>query len=287
MAKKIYVGADGKARKVKRVYLGLDGKARKVKKVYIGVGGKARLAWASALEYSFTGQSSFSGSADGDWELTLKSSGTLTFASLPTTVDVFLCGGGGAGDSGSYDQWNGTYGGGGGEGGCTLTTNNIALAESSYSITIGAGGTAGDSNESARNGKATTAFGYSAAGGNRAVARSGGSGAGNGGDGGTGLNGGQSGSGSAGTAAFGGSYKYGGGGGAGAGATAGWVWGSRGAGGASGGANGGPGSSTGTAGSSAGANTGGGGGGGGGHGGGGTQPGGNGGSGIIIIRNHR
>lgn len=278
MAKKIYVGADGKARKVKRVYLGLDGKARKVKKVYIGVGGKARLAWASGLEYSFTGQSSFSGSADGDWELTIKSSGTLTFASLPTTVDVFLCGGGGAGDSGSYDQWNGTYGGGGGEGGCTLTTNNIVLAESSYSITIGAGGTAGDSNESARNGKATTAFGYSAAGGNRAVARSGGSGAGNGGDGGTGLNGGQSGSGGNGTAAFGGTYLYGAGGGAGAGITAGWVNGTRGTGGTSGGAAGG---GRDTAGSSASANTGGGGGGGG------TFPGGNGGSGIIIIRNHR
>lgn len=43
MAKKMYVGVSGVARKVKKIYVGVSGKARKVKKGYIGVGGKARL----------------------------------------------------------------------------------------------------------------------------------------------------------------------------------------------------------------------------------------------------
>lgn len=45
MAKAIYVGVGGKARKVKEIYVGVNGTARAVKKVYVGVGGKARLAW--------------------------------------------------------------------------------------------------------------------------------------------------------------------------------------------------------------------------------------------------
>lgn len=42
MAKKIYVGASGKARQVRRVFVGLEGKARAVRKGYVGIGGKAR-----------------------------------------------------------------------------------------------------------------------------------------------------------------------------------------------------------------------------------------------------
>ena len=52
MAKGIYVGVSGKARKVKKLYIGVNGKARKVKKAYIGVNGKARLfysAWGDTL----------------------------------------------------------------------------------------------------------------------------------------------------------------------------------------------------------------------------------------------
>ena len=47
MAKNIYVGVGGKARKIKQLYVGVGGKARKVKKVYVGVGGKARLVYTS------------------------------------------------------------------------------------------------------------------------------------------------------------------------------------------------------------------------------------------------
>ena len=41
----VYIGVDGKARKVKGGYIGVDGKARKIKKGYIGVEGVARLCW--------------------------------------------------------------------------------------------------------------------------------------------------------------------------------------------------------------------------------------------------
>ena len=46
MGKKMYVGVDNVARKVKKQYIGVDGVARKVKKVYVGVDNVARLAWS-------------------------------------------------------------------------------------------------------------------------------------------------------------------------------------------------------------------------------------------------
>ena len=51
MAKKSYIGIDGKARQVKKWYIGIDSKARKVKKAYIGVGGVARPFMSGELEY--------------------------------------------------------------------------------------------------------------------------------------------------------------------------------------------------------------------------------------------
>lgn len=48
MAKKAYIGVNGKARNIKKIYLGVDGKARKVKKAYVGVGGVARPCWAGS-----------------------------------------------------------------------------------------------------------------------------------------------------------------------------------------------------------------------------------------------
>ena len=49
MAKNLYVGVGGKARKMKAAYIGISGKARKIKKIYIGVGGKARLVYQSYI----------------------------------------------------------------------------------------------------------------------------------------------------------------------------------------------------------------------------------------------
>lgn len=57
MAKNVYVGISGKARKVKKMYVGIGGKARKVKKAYIGVGGKARLFWnGGTVPFSYAGE---------------------------------------------------------------------------------------------------------------------------------------------------------------------------------------------------------------------------------------
>lgn len=70
MAKNIYVGVGGKARKVKQLYVGVGGKARKVKKVYVGVGGKARLVYQSYIPV--TGISvikSHVGSTSNIWEI--------------------------------------------------------------------------------------------------------------------------------------------------------------------------------------------------------------------------
>lgn len=54
MAKSIYIGVDGKARKAKNIYIGVDGKARKVKKMYIGVNGVARLCYTSEATVTVT-----------------------------------------------------------------------------------------------------------------------------------------------------------------------------------------------------------------------------------------
>lgn len=54
MAKSIYIGVDGKARKAKNIYIGVGGKARKVKKMYIGVNGVARLCYTSEVTVTVT-----------------------------------------------------------------------------------------------------------------------------------------------------------------------------------------------------------------------------------------
>ena len=52
MAKKIYVGVDNEARKVKAGFIGDEyGIARRIKKAYIGIGGIARPCFTTGLEY--------------------------------------------------------------------------------------------------------------------------------------------------------------------------------------------------------------------------------------------
>ena len=60
MAKGIYVGVNGIARKVKAQYVGVSGVARKVTKGYVGIGGVARKAWGEEyLPFSCTLTASF------------------------------------------------------------------------------------------------------------------------------------------------------------------------------------------------------------------------------------
>ena len=55
MAKKLYIGVDGVARKVKKAYIGVDNVARKVKKMYLGVEGVARCIFSGEQKLSYYG----------------------------------------------------------------------------------------------------------------------------------------------------------------------------------------------------------------------------------------
>lgn len=218
-----------------------------------------------------------------NWKLRLLSSGILTFQRIGTPIDIFGVGGGGGG---------GLYGGGGGY---TKTVGNQTVNPGqSYSITVGAGGPA-DGGNGSRGGTSSFANMLSAGGGYAGYSDGsrggdGGSGGGSYGGGGVsgsgGSNGGNGGGGQPGkgqgttTKEFGegnGILYAGGGGGGGLGT------GNNGYGGSGGGGQGAFRGSTRASATAGTANTGGGGGGGNTEGQG-SKPGG---SGIIVIRNHR
>jgi hypothetical protein len=54
MAKGMYIGVGGVARKGKKAYVGVANVARKVKKMYVGIGGVARLCYSAGLSYTAT-----------------------------------------------------------------------------------------------------------------------------------------------------------------------------------------------------------------------------------------
>ena len=238
--------------------------------------------------YTYTGSHQLIDEGNYNWRLKLFTSGTLTFSHLgsgASAVDAFLVGGGGGGAGSPY----GNYGGGGGGGGYTRTeAKTVALT--AYSIVIGAGGSAGDNSSNGGAGGTTSAFGVTASGGmggpggHNEFVRGANGGSGGGCSAGVGGSDGSDGGGNPGggigqhttTREFGeasGTLYAGGGGGAGNKDQLDVVF----AGGAGGGANGGG------WGNVAAANTGGGGGGVGYM----RGSGGAGGSGIVVIRNHR
>jgi len=114
--------------------------------------------------YTYTGTSSVLDDGSGNFRIKFLTSGTFT-PLVNMTIDVFLVGGGGGGGIGSGSGVK--NGGSGGGGGYTATYSSISLtANTSYGITIGAGGTSysgtcGTSNS----GGTTSAFTYSASGG--------------------------------------------------------------------------------------------------------------------------
>lgn len=121
-------------------------------------------------EFTYTGEYQLidDGRANGiqNWRIKFLSSGILTFTKSPTggqagfEIDLFLVGGGGGGNA----SWNPTTGGGGGGGGYTTTIRNLSVAVGTeYSIVVGAGGV--QSNIGGASGGASSAFGYSAEGG--------------------------------------------------------------------------------------------------------------------------
>ena len=238
--------------------------------------------------FSYTGSKNVIHDGNGNWRVKFLASGRFDlYSSL--SIDLFLVGGGGSG----YYRSNNQYSGGGG-GGYTRTQKNVSIANNnSYNIVVGAGGAIPTTQGTGNNGQASSAFGYSASGGyapNNGVFAYDLIAGGNGGSGGgsAASNGGSDGSNGSGT--YGGAGQgtttrefgestgtlYSGGGGGGGDAYGGWVVTSGGAGG------GGGGNVTNTKAGDGVANTGGGGG---------NAPGlgkcGSGGSGIVVIRNHR
>jgi hypothetical protein len=226
----------------------------------------ATLAIAASLQgYSYSSSNhtrTYEDSYNINWNLTLRSTGTLKF-NADTTVDIFLCAGGNGGGHGGDNS-----GGRGGTGGGCINYHQVKLtAGTSYTVTIGAG--AGEGGTGGTTSFTGTGISYSIAGGKGAGGGSGGN-ISSGSAGGTGvrpfsnMNINPQGQATA--------YYYGGGGGGGAGKYC-----SNGAGGASGGGKGG---------SAGAANSGGGGGGADGS----SQSynsGRSGGSGIVIVRNAR
>lgn len=221
----------------------------------------ARIIPLDYPEFTYTGTHEKAWDDAWGWYIIFKTGGTLTFAENQI-IDVFLCGGGSGGEGG-YNS-NGGYGGGGG-----YTTTKIKVAADGgkdYSIVIGEGGKGGsEGSHAGKAGGTSSAFDLTAAGGN--------------GQNGTGVGGNRTSNtdsgrwgqaGGDGVLPFGdyGSILYGAGGG-----SAPAPGGSAGPGGQTGGGYGSGGSGK--------ANTGGGGGGGDY----GYEPGGPGGSGIVIIRN--
>lgn len=55
MSKKVMIGIEGVARKVKKGYIGINGVAHKIKKAYIGIGGVARPFWSTAEKWGLYG----------------------------------------------------------------------------------------------------------------------------------------------------------------------------------------------------------------------------------------
>lgn len=107
-------------------------------------------------EFYYTGEYMILNDGDRNWRIKFLTSGTF-ICYKTINIDVFLVGGGGGGGK-SAQQY---HGGGGGGGGYTTTASIKIKKDTQYDIVIGAGGA------SANNGSPSTAFGFTAEGGQR------------------------------------------------------------------------------------------------------------------------
>ncbi|MEA4869828.1 MAG: hypothetical protein VB062_04215 [Christensenella sp.] len=88
-------------------------------------------------EFTYTGTYALLDDGDGNWRIRFFTSGMLTMTKRAATIDIFCVGGGGSGGRGA----NTNYGSGGG-GGYTTLLNGLVLASGvGYTVFIGAGGT--------------------------------------------------------------------------------------------------------------------------------------------------
>ena len=163
-----------------------DGTQSNSKKIYVAYEYAESIGFDVIPVFTYTGDYEIVDDSDtpitattaitGNWKIRFLTSGTLKFSRLKGAeggIDVFLVGGGGGGApvagggvDGSYQ-----YGSGGGGGGYTRTVSHINIDTSQeYSITIGAGGAVNSY------GGQTSAFGSSVNGGSKGTNRNGGNG---------------------------------------------------------------------------------------------------------------
>ena len=138
----------------------------------------------SVPEFTYSGDYLFADDGDNNWHVKFLTSGTLVFKSLGNAssgIDVFCVGGGSSGGRGYQEVSDTAYNssGDGGGGGYTRTMRGIIPTRNfEYQITIGAGGIADQTNGSNPvNGGNTSAFGIITSGG---LGKNGGSGGGSG-----------------------------------------------------------------------------------------------------------
>lgn len=114
-------------------------------------------------DFTYSGTYALLDDGDGNWRIRFLTSGTLTFTKRNATVDVFCVGGGGAGTAT-------TTGCSSGAGGKTAIGTVTVVSGTEYSIVVGAGAI------SSGQGGTTSFIGVSAAGGFSGVGTTGGSG---------------------------------------------------------------------------------------------------------------
>ena len=92
-------------------------------------------------DFEFGGTYEFASDGSGNWEIALLNSDILKFKKTPGVVDIFMVGGGNPGGIGSATS-NSDTGGAGGAGGECKTFLSISLTKNTnYTITIGQSGT--------------------------------------------------------------------------------------------------------------------------------------------------
>lgn len=162
---------------VKSVYQYTSGAWARLEAYYHNGTGWAQVSYVVInpnTDLSYTGSWSIIDDGDGHWRVKFTTSGTLTVTG-GGAIDLFLLGGGGGTPKGVS---------GGGGGGYTATHGNLSLSAGTYAIVVGSGGVGINVDGAGNQGGTTSALGFSAAGGYGGVSNAKG---GNGGSGGGGA----------------------------------------------------------------------------------------------------
>lgn len=115
--------------------------------------------WATIKSVGLSAATGGVVTTDGNFKIhTFTSSGNFTVTQAGAPFEILMVAGGGGG--------GGSTGGGGGAGGLIYNTN-LTLTESTYSLVVGAGGTAGPNQGAAGNGSDSTGFSLTAIGGGK------------------------------------------------------------------------------------------------------------------------